>query len=119
MANKIVKKLPRGKGRPFKKGEIANPSGRPLGSKNVLSEDFVAALAADFARYGLYPISRTRNKDPTGYLRVIASIIPKEISANVNHIHKHTHEPVSETVDWITGLLRESEKGEAEKPSTH
>jgi len=119
MANTIVKKKPRGKGRPFKKGEIANPGGRPLGAKNKLSEDFVAALAADFERYGLYPIVRTRNKDPGGYLRVIASIIPKEIQANVNHNHKHTHEPVSETVDWITGLLRESEKGKAKKLSTH
>ncbi len=59
----------------FKAG---NP-GRPKGSKNKLGEDFVAALADDFAVHGTVAIEQVRAEKPDAYLKVIASIIPKEV----------------------------------------
>lgn len=55
-----------------------NP-GRPKGSRNKLGEDFIKALAEDFERDGVKAIEICRRTDPTQYLKVIASVIPKEV----------------------------------------
>jgi hypothetical protein len=65
-------------GKPFEPGNNANPKGRPKGSKNKLSEDFVRALAKDFEEHGEQAICHVREEKPDAYLKVIASIIPKE-----------------------------------------
>ena len=40
--------------------------------------DFVAALAADFAEHGAAAISALRRRDPNAYLRICASVLPRE-----------------------------------------
>ncbi len=57
----------------FKKG---NP-GRPTGSRNKLSEDFLCALAEDFAENGAEAIAATRQSKPEAYLGVIGKLMPK------------------------------------------
>lgn len=66
-------------GRPFKPGQSGNPAGRPKGSKNKLAESFIKALADDFSEHGASAIEIARVEDPAGYLRVIASVLPKEL----------------------------------------
>jgi hypothetical protein len=34
-------------------------------------------LADDFERFGMYAIARARHIDPVGYLRIVASLMPK------------------------------------------
>lgn len=53
--------------------------GRPKGSRNKLGEDFVAKLQADFAEHGAAAIAAVRAEKPDQYLKVIASILPKEV----------------------------------------
>ena len=60
----------------FKPG---NP-GRPKGSRNKLSEEFLSALAADFEKHGAKVIAEVRSSRPDQYLRVIAAIVPKQLS---------------------------------------
>ena len=55
------------------------PVGRPKGSRNALGEQFVAALCADFERYGVDVIARVREDDPAVYLRVIAQAVPQAL----------------------------------------
>lgn len=55
-----------------------NP-GRPPGSRNKLGEDFVAALQADFKVHGDAAIKKVREERPQDYLKVIASILPKQV----------------------------------------
>lgn len=63
----------------FKPGNLANPGGKPVKSRNRLQGDFVRRLADDFERFGIYAIARCRRKDPAQYLRVIGALMPKEL----------------------------------------
>ena len=67
-------------GKPFQPGQVANPAGRPKGSKNKLGEAFVAALHEDFQEHGSQVIETVRLEKPDVYLKVIAQIIPKEFT---------------------------------------
>lgn len=66
------------RGRPFQPGQVANPAGRPKGSRNKLGEAFVAALHDDFEQHGVAALAEVREKDPAAYMRVIAGLLPKE-----------------------------------------
>lgn len=63
---------------PWKPGQSGNPYGRAKGSKSKLGEAFVADLYANWQEHGVETIEKVRVDDPAAYLRVIASIIPKE-----------------------------------------
>lgn len=63
----------------FQPGQSGNPYGRPKGSRNRLSEAFTLALANDFDRHGPEVIEKVRVTDPAAYVRVIASILPKQV----------------------------------------
>lgn len=63
----------------FKAGQSGNPGGRPKGARNKLQGDFMNRLAEDFSRFGIYAIARARHMDPLGYVKVCASLMPKEL----------------------------------------
>lgn len=64
---------------PWKPGQSGNPAGRPRGSRNKLGEAFIDALYEDFTANGVDAIAQARVADPTGYLRVCASLLPREL----------------------------------------
>lgn len=72
-------------GKPFKSGAEwnGNAAGRPKGSRNRLSENFLAALADDFDAHGVKAIKTVREEDPGKYLSVVAQLVPKETDINV------------------------------------
>jgi hypothetical protein len=60
------------------------PGGRPgpgrrKGSRNRLGEAFVADLLADWQEFGPAAITAVRRNRPADYLKVIASILPKDL----------------------------------------
>jgi len=59
----------------FQTGNKGGP-GRPLGSRNKLSEDFIAAIYDDWTNHGAGVLARVRKTNPTGYLRIIAALCP-------------------------------------------
>lgn len=61
-----------------KRFQPGNP-GRPKGSRNKLGEDFITALHADFQEHGADVIATVRQEKPDQYLKVVASILPKEV----------------------------------------
>lgn len=63
----------------FPKGVSGNPSGRKYGTRNTLTGNFLKELAADFEKHGPKVISRARERDPMGYLKVIAGLLPKQL----------------------------------------
>lgn len=68
--------------KPFQKGRTLNPGGKPVGARNLLSRLFIEALRNDFDQHGEQAICDVRENDPAIYLRVIASIVPKEMTIN-------------------------------------
>ena len=74
-------------GKPFQKGVSGNPAGRPLGSRQKISERFIDLLAKDFEAHGETAIINLREQKPDAYIRVVADLVPKDVNLNVDPSH--------------------------------
>ena len=92
-----------GSGR-FTAGNPGGP-GRPKGSKHKLSEAFVAALAQDFDEHGADAIRRVWQDDPSTYLRVIASLVPKDFQVSSSSVLDQLSD--DQLAEWLA-LVREA-----------
>ncbi|MBV9842403.1 MAG: hypothetical protein JOY99_12890 [Sphingomonadaceae bacterium] len=73
-------------------GQSGNPAGRPRGARNKLGEAFIADVLADWQQHGPAVIARVRTERPAIYLRVIASILPRELNVRTNELDELTDE---------------------------
>jgi hypothetical protein len=62
----------------FRPGQSGNPAGRPKGSRNRISEKFLADLCGHYDENGLEAIKAVFLADPVAYIRVIAGLLPKQ-----------------------------------------
>jgi hypothetical protein len=53
--------------------------GRKTGSRNRLSEIALAALGEHFAEFGKEAIDRVYREEPATYLKIVASLCPREL----------------------------------------
>ena len=58
--------------------------GRPVGARNKLGEAFIQALHDSFNEHGAATIETVRVEKPDQYLKVIASLLPKDVNLNLN-----------------------------------
>ena len=58
-------------------GQSGNPDGKPVRAHNKLHDEFLQALADTFEKHGKAAIANMRTNDPSGYIRMIASLMPK------------------------------------------
>ena|SRR5947209_16334329 len=65
------------KGR-FLSGNNGGP-GRPRGSRNLLGEEFVAAVHEDWTKHGGDVLAQVRTSSPSAYLRVVASLVRRDV----------------------------------------
>ena len=72
--------------------------GRPKGARNKLSEAFIEALHDDFMKHGASVICRVREEKPDQYLKVIASILPRDVNLTVNPIGEMSDEELLERI---------------------
>ena len=89
--------------RPFQPGQVGNPVGRPKGSRNKLGEAFLAALHDDFERDGVEAIRATREEHPEQYVRVIASLLPKEFK--IETVSDLTDEQLDARIRTLANLV--------------
>lgn len=74
------------RGVPFVSGDPrANLAGRPKGSRSKLGEDFIRALAEDFGEHGKAAIVAVRIDRPQDYLKVVASLLPKQAEIKIDN----------------------------------
>jgi hypothetical protein len=60
-------------------GQSGNPKGRPVGSRNKLSQALIEALYVDWMEHGPAAIVRVRAERPADYLRIVAALVPQRI----------------------------------------
>ena len=68
----------------FKPGQSGNPAGRPKGSRQKLAESFLADLAAHWSENGKDALQEAYEKNPVEYVRVVASLLPKNVAVDVD-----------------------------------
>jgi hypothetical protein len=96
----------------FKPGQSGNPRGRPKGSRNKLGEIFLAALLGDFEEHGVEAIARVRDEQPAQYLKIIASILSRELDVTENELDDLTEEQLIERLRELDAMIRPLIDGE-------
>ena len=72
--------------------------GRPKGARNKLGTEFLEKMLADFQKHGESVIEKVRDEKPDQYLKVVASILPKEIELG------------EDTIDSIASVIMQRRK---------
>ena len=70
----------------WKKGQSGNPKGRIAGSRNKLTEDFFASLCRSWVAYGDAALMSAAMTSPVEYVRVVASLMPRDLEVAVTNI---------------------------------
>lgn len=90
------------KGR-FLSGNIGG--GRPKGARAKLGEAFIEALRDDFEQHGVAAIQMVRAEKPDQYLKVIASLMPKDVNLNFNDNSEMTDDELTRRIRDLAAQL--------------
>jgi len=90
----------------FKPNQSGNPKGRPKGARSKLSETFLKELLKNFNTNGPEAIEIMRVEKPSEYVRVIASLVPKDLNLNItDDAEGLTDDQARERIDALTRRL--------------
>lgn len=67
---------------PWQPGQSGNPAGRPKGARSKLSETFLADVLTEWEAHGAVAISDMREKNPGNFVKMVASLLPKDVNLN-------------------------------------
>lgn len=88
-------------GVPFKPGQ----GGRVKGARNKLSMSFVTALAKEFEEHGAEAIRIARIERPTEFIKIIASVLPKEFEIVDLRLQDITDEELNAFIEYAQRQL--------------
>lgn len=66
----------------FEPGHTVRSNGRPIGARNRITSALLTKLADDFDMHGDAVIKIARIEKPVEYLKIVASLLPKELAIN-------------------------------------
>lgn len=90
---------------PWQPGQSGNPAGRPKGSRNKLTERFWHDLYEAWQVSGPDAIQRMIKSDPGGFVRVVASQMPREFTVTRETLADLSDEDVMESLAAIRAAL--------------
>jgi hypothetical protein len=90
----------------WRPGQSGNPAGRPKGSRNKLSEDFIADLHESWQTHGKTAIERCVAERPDVYLKVVAGLLPKDVNLKVSNPDDLTDEQLLNKLNSLTEMAR-------------
>jgi hypothetical protein len=82
-----------------------NKAGRPKGARSKLGEDFIAAMSADFEQHGVTVIEKVRMEKPDQYLKVVASLLPREVSVNTDPLRDMSDDELETRIQQLRHLF--------------
>ena len=98
--------------------------GRRKGSRDRIATALLEAIAADFEQFGTEAVIIARKERPVEYLRVVASLLPKEFEITTRNIaHELSDDELDALIEHarhqreLAASRRDAEGGE--KPQTH
>lgn len=80
--------------------------GRPKGSRNKLGEAFLNDLYANWQQHGVETIETVREDNPEVYLKVVASILPKDLNVNINPLEEAKDEELIQRLRELDSIIR-------------
>jgi hypothetical protein len=87
-------------------GQSGNPAGRPRGSRNKLGEAFITELYADWIAHGAKVIATVRDEEPAAYLKIVASLLPKQLEIKDNMFDGVADEELAAVLAYVRDALR-------------
>jgi len=79
--------------------------GRPKGARNKLGEEFLQDMLADWSEHGAEAIAKTRSENPATYVKVVASILPRELNLRVSEFDDLTDDQLARQLAAIAAQL--------------
>lgn len=81
---------------------VSRMGGRPKGSRNKLGEEFIADLYEHWQKHGISVLDAAARDKPADYLKVIASILPRDIKVSLETM---SDGELSRKIDQLTQSL--------------